>query len=284
AGKNAVENNHIGQAIVKAAEASCNGDKACEDKVIWEGINSYNETIIEYGEPQVIVIGGLIAAPIAIDIAGPAIASCTANPVLCANNVGTWLIETVGFEGYPAAGLGMTAGSLVNSLSKSELNELAAIMELYKNNRIENPSVVLNEIKTTLSENANYKIVYDRANNTIVKQTKAGKGTTNGATQLPNGKWVDAEGLPLPVPPSIGASGRVPKVLQNGGNTLNQSTANALNKYFDENINKREWGRALESLKKDNNIRNDHHGRILDNGDYINSSGNVIGNIGDYLK
>ena len=177
AGKNAVENNHIGQAIVKAAEASCNGDKACEDKVIWEGINSYNETIIEYGEPQVIVIGGLIAAPIAIDIAGPAIASCTANPVLCANNVGAWLIETVGFEGYPAAGLGMTAGSLVNSLSKSELNELAAIMELYKNNRIENPSVVLNEIKTTLSENGSYKIVYDRANNTIVKQTKAGKGT-----------------------------------------------------------------------------------------------------------
>ena len=139
--------------------ALCNGDRACEDKVIKEGINSYNETIIEYGEPQVIVIGGLIAAPIAIDIVGPAIASCSANPVLCANNVGTWLIETVGFEGYPAAGLGMTAGSLANSLSKSELNELAAIMELYKNNRIENPSVVLNEIKTTLSDNGNYKIV-----------------------------------------------------------------------------------------------------------------------------
>ncbi|MCX8640824.1 hypothetical protein J3U37_11975, partial [Gilliamella sp. B3172] len=52
-----------------------------------------------------------------------------------------------------------------------------AIMELYKNNRIENPSVVLNEIKTTLSENGNYKIVYDRANNTIIKQTKVGKGT-----------------------------------------------------------------------------------------------------------
>lgn len=163
--------------------ALCNGDRACEDKVIKEGINSYNETIIEYGEPQVIVIGGLIAAPIAIDIVGPAIASCSANPVLCANNVGTWLIETVGFEGYPAAGLGMTAGSLANSLSKSELNELAAIMELYKNNRIENPSVVLYEIKTTLSENGSYKIVYDRANNTIIKQTKAGKGTTGSPTQ-----------------------------------------------------------------------------------------------------
>lgn len=35
--------------------------------------------------------------------------------------------------------------------------------------------------------------------------------------QLINGKWVDAEGLPLPVPPSVGASGRVPNVLQTGG-------------------------------------------------------------------
>ncbi|MBC9132009.1 hypothetical protein FcAc13_11930, partial [Frischella sp. Ac13] len=110
------------------------------------------------------------------------------------------------------------------------------------------------------------------------------KEQNNLPTQLPNGNWIDAEGLPLPVLPSVGASGRVPKVLQSGGNTLTQSTANALNKYFGENINKREWGRALESLKKDNNIRNDHHGRILDNGDYINSSGNVIGNIGEYLK
>lgn len=59
-------------------------------------------------------------------------------------------------------------------------------------------------------------------------------------------------------------------MLQSGGNTLNQSTANGLNKYFSKNINKREWGRALESLKQDNNIKNGHHGRILDNGDYIN--------------
>ena len=115
-------------------------------------------------------------------------------------------------------------------------------------------------------------------------EVNAGKGTTNGATQLPNGTWVDTEGLSLPFPPSISANGRVPKVLQSGGNTLNQSTANALNKYFDQNIYLREWDRALVSLKKDNNIRNNHHGRILDNGDYINSNGNVIGNIGDYLK
>lgn len=96
---------------------------------------------------------------------------------MCANNVATWLIETVGFEGNPAAGFGMTASVFANSLSKAELNDLAAIMELYKNNLIENPSALLNEISTTLSENGAYKIVYDRANNTIIKQINAGNGT-----------------------------------------------------------------------------------------------------------
>jgi len=45
----------------------------------------------------------------------------------------------------------------------------------------------------------------------------------------------------------------------------------------------REWGRALEALKKDNGLRNDFHGRILDNGNYVDKSGNVIGNIGGYV-
>ena len=103
---------------------------------------------------------------------------------MCANNVATWLIETVGFEGNPAAGFGMTASVFANSLSKAELNDLAAIMELYKNNLIENPSALLNEIRTTLSENGAYKIVYDRANNTIIKQINAGNGTVNNISNL----------------------------------------------------------------------------------------------------
>lgn len=45
----------------------------------------------------------------------------------------------------------------------------------------------------------------------------------------------------------------------------------------------RDWGRALEALKKDNGLRNDFHGRILDNGNYVDKTGNVIGNIGDYV-
>lgn len=109
---------------------------------------------------------------------------------------------------------------------------------------------------------------------------------SNGAkgNQLVNGKWFDAEGLPLPVPSSVGASGRVPNVLQTGGNTLNKSTANALNEHFGESLAPREWGRALEALKADaGKLPNNFHGRILDNGNYVGKSGEIIGNIRDYL-
>lgn len=114
-------------------------------------------------------------------------------------------------------------------------------------------------------------------------------GTVKGwfgvkGNQLINGKWVDAKGLPLPVPSSVGASGRVPNVLQTGGNTLNKSTANALNEHFGESLAPREWGRALEALKADaGKLPNNFHGRILDNGNYVGKGGEVIGNIRDYL-
>ncbi|MBC9132031.1 hypothetical protein FcAc13_12055, partial [Frischella sp. Ac13] len=81
-----------------------------------------------------------------------------------------------------------------------------------------------------------------------------------------------------------GASGRVPKVLQTGGNKLEKNTANKLNEYFGTNLTSREWGRALEALKADaGKLPNNFHGRILDNGDYVGKNGEIIGNIGDYL-
>jgi filamentous hemagglutinin len=129
---------------------------------------------------------------------------------------------------------------------------------------------------------AGYKVAGDEAAQGGKGTVKpdAAKGTSN---QLVDGKWFDPNGLPLPVPPSVGAAGRVPTVLQTGGNTLNKSTANTLNSQLGESLTSREWGQALESLKKDNGLRNDFHGRILDNGNYIDDAGKVIGNIGDYL-
>lgn len=42
-------------------------------------------------------------------------------------------------------------------------------------------------------------------------------------------------------------------------------------------------GKSIRSIEKDNGLRNDFHGRILDNGNYVDKAGSVIGNIGDYV-
>ncbi|MFO6300376.1 PAAR-like domain-containing protein [Rahnella selenatireducens] len=112
---------------------------------------------------------------------------------------------------------------------------------------------------------------------------RSGFKVVDGRNIFIDGKWFDPNGLPLPVPPSLSAAGRVPIVLQTGGHTLSKNTAKILNEQFGTNLTSREWGRALESLKKDNGLRNDFHGRILDNGSYIDDAGSNIGNIEDYL-
>ena len=61
-----------------------------------------------------------------------------------------------------------------------------------------------------------------------------------------------------------------------------QRTANALNKVFNKNLPRREWGRALEALKKDAGLPNNAHGALMDNGDFV-LNGNTIGNITHFL-
>jgi RHS repeat-associated protein len=80
-------------------------------------------------------------------------------------------------------------------------------------------------------------------------------------------------------------SGPKPKTLQSGNsNTIKNATAKTLNTNFGENLPSREWGRALEALKSDNGLPNDFHGKIMSNGDFVDAhTGQVIGNIGDYL-
>jgi len=62
-----------------------------------------------------------------------------------------------------------------------------------------------------------------------------------------------------------------------------KQTATALNDTLGKNAARRDWGRALETLKKENGLPNDHHGKILSNGDYVDELGNVFGNLADYL-
>jgi hypothetical protein len=71
-------------------------------------------------------------------------------------------------------------------------------------------------------------------------------------------------------------------VLQTGGNKITGRIADGLNKGTGESLTKREWGRALEALKRDNGLRNDAHGKILSNGDFV-VNGTTIGNITHYI-
>jgi hypothetical protein len=70
--------------------------------------------------------------------------------------------------------------------------------------------------------------------------------------------------------------------LQSGGNSITNQTAKGLNEGTGENLTKREWGRALEDLKKNNGLSNDTHGKIMSNADY-SVDGKVVGNITHYI-
>jgi RHS repeat-associated protein len=76
-----------------------------------------------------------------------------------------------------------------------------------------------------------------------------------------------------------------PQTLQSDGHTLEAGTAKSLNRTFDYNLPPRDWGRALEAMKKDNSLPSDFYNtKILDNGDVLNArTGETLGNLDDYL-
>jgi hypothetical protein len=83
---------------------------------------------------------------------------------------------------------------------------------------------------------------------------------------------------------SVGAAERgLGRALQAGGHTIKPGTAKALNGALGFNLHPRDWGRALEGLKKDFNLPNDFHGVITESGAYLDKAGKVIGNLMDYV-
>jgi len=66
-------------------------------------------------------------------------------------------------------------------------------------------------------------------------------------------------------------------VLQTGGHTLKNSTLRRLG------LSKEQGKQAIEAMKKDRLVPNDFHGKILANGEVLDSAGNAIGNVYDYL-
>ncbi|MGL4666900.1 MAG: hypothetical protein ACRCWR_03110, partial [Saezia sp.] len=69
------------------------------------------------------------------------------------------------------------------------------------------------------------------------------------------------------------------KPIQTGGHTVEQNSANELNRHFNKDLHSREWGDKLEALKEANRLGNDHHGKLWSNGDYTDMNGKLIGNI-----
>ena len=84
------------------------------------------------------------------------------------------------------------------------------------------------------------------------------------------------------VAPDVAAS--TARVLQRGGHTMRPGTAKALNAATGRDLHAREWGRALERLKKREGLGNDHHGQIDELGNYLDEFGRIIGNLEDYLQ
>ncbi len=80
----------------------------------------------------------------------------------------------------------------------------------------------------------------------------------------------------------VASQNRAPYVLQTGGQTLLQSTANKLNKELGKDLHPREWGRKLGHLKKKFFLGNDHRGKIWSNGDFSDLDNNVIDNLLKY--
>jgi filamentous hemagglutinin len=60
--------------------------------------------------------------------------------------------------------------------------------------------------------------------------------------------------------PSVGAARPTTRILQTGGNTIQKGTAKALNEALERDLHARDWGRALEALKKAEGLPNNHHG------------------------
>jgi hypothetical protein len=73
------------------------------------------------------------------------------------------------------------------------------------------------------------------------------------------------------------------QVLQSSGKTITNATAKALNKFFGENLHRREWGRAQEALKKFNDIANNVHPAVMSNGDVV-LNGTVVGNLSWFIR
>ena len=79
------------------------------------------------------------------------------------------------------------------------------------------------------------------------------------------------------------AAERIAKVLLMGGRNVQRRTVGELNEDLDENRELRQWVLALEDLKRCTGLQPDHLGKILDNCDYADDDGEIVGNLLDFM-
>ena len=124
-------------------------------------------------------------------------AACSLNPVLCANQVAIWVMETIGAEAMPAAGLGISAAELAKSLSKAQLKELSALMAMEKSGEL-TPGLA-KKLKEFLNKTPETNIitkgtsVVAQGETKIVESSTIAANTTVKLTEnvkLPNGEVI----------------------------------------------------------------------------------------------
>lgn len=115
------------------------------------------------------LVSGLSANALIV-VADTAAAGCLTNPVLCANEVGAFIIETLGAEAAPA-GIAITGtAGVAAKLTKEQLVELATIQAVAKKEGVEVTPEIVN------------KVISGSASKEIPKGTIATGKPNNGTT------------------------------------------------------------------------------------------------------
>ncbi|WP_337236334.1 VENN motif pre-toxin domain-containing protein [Proteus faecis] len=146
-GKNAVENNLMGgteDGQVKFAQAHVSDMMSCSSNP--SGDACIRGQAVDSALKLALVSG--LGANALIVVADTAAADCLTNPVLCANEVGTFIIETLGAEAAPA-GIAITGTAGVTAkLTKEQLVELASLQAVAKKDGVEVTPEIVNKVIT----------------------------------------------------------------------------------------------------------------------------------------
>uniref|UniRef100_UPI003075E017 DNA/RNA non-specific endonuclease n=1 Tax=Proteus faecis TaxID=2050967 RepID=UPI003075E017 len=181
AGKNAVENNLMGgteDGQVKFAQAHVNDMMSCSSNP--SGDACIRGQAVDSALKLALVSS--LSANTLIVVADTAAAGCLSNPVLCANEVGAFIIETLGAEAAPV-GIAITGTAGVTAkLTKEQLVELATIQAVAKKDGVDVAPEIVNKV---ISGNASKEIPKITNEQKIIEIKSGSKGDWNKQLNKP---------------------------------------------------------------------------------------------------